>query len=459
MRHHGLLSDPSAVLARQFKLKASAGNSARSRVFPGHRGKQVFGSLLFLILAGCASHLHNASNLSLAQKADGELVAITRSNATTFESMLTNLDTFSKVNAELYESLAQRQAQIQARQVKHLTWRDLQDSFASNGPLSKLQGRLNARTNAINAELKLLRGESREALKAAAESRNELDAAKAVVTSWNRKVAVLQELIETAPSLKDALKDTAAPKDFGGQIEAYTAKLNETLGQQQVTFLDADGNSKTNDLATELTDMLNLNVVSTDPDTGTKILEAVRRSFTANAPGLVVTTAGLAKDLAEAESARLSSRLDSLERRLTLLQDAAKVTEFGFKLATEGGAGIRDFPPATNVTLTLISLAKTNNADSDTIAGGLLALSHYITINSEIDAQVERALLDDAHEQHLQSIRTSEFNLRQQEAMAARGLESLVVYHGGGIKSQEISELAFKVVQLGLLSWIGLGVN
>jgi hypothetical protein len=93
------------------------------------------------------------------------------------------------------------------------------------------------------------------------------------------------------------------------------------------------------------------------------------------------------------------------------------------------------------------------------MSDAIQALSTYVMIHSEYVSVIEEAKLNDAYLQHLESIKVSQISLRQHEAMAARGLESLLIYHTGGIKSEEIAEVAFQAVQLGLLSWIGTGIH
>jgi len=421
--------------------------------------------IVFLLLlgTGCASHLHNAGNQILSQQAQEQFETLTKSNQAIFESLQTNLITVSKINSELYASMAAKEAEIQVRQASRLTWQQLRDSFGSDpdkNPLLDLNRQISAKTNQVNEQLKKVRGDSKEALRIVAQTGNELAAAKATVTSWNRRVAVLDKLIAATPSIKEALQQVKAPDDFRQKVEAYTSALKNTLGEQTVVHLDADGNSHTNNLASEIQTMLNLNPLSIDPDTDGKIFESLRTTFNPKAPGLLVTVATLARDLAEAESTRLSLQLDSLESRLHGLEAARRAVEFGTNLSLEATSSIpADFADDANAQQTIASMAHAATPDRDKIAAGMLALSHYVVIQSHIVAKVEEALMHDAYQQHLESIRTSQVNLRQHESMEAHGIESLLVYHSGGIKPQEVAELAFQVVQLGLLSWIGVGIN
>jgi hypothetical protein len=103
---------------------------------------------------------------------------------------------------------------------------ELKSAFGSESPLPGLLAEITKRTNQVNRQLKQVRGESKEALKIVAETGNELNAAKANVTSWNRRVAVLEKIIESTPSIKEALEQVESPDDFREKVEAYMALNN-----------------------------------------------------------------------------------------------------------------------------------------------------------------------------------------------------------------------------------------
>jgi len=430
---------------------------------PMTRSLSLVAALLFLLLfgIGCASHLHNPANQSLSQQAQEQFEALLKANGATFDSMVTNLATFSRINSELYEAMARKAAQLHARRATAMTWGDLRESFGAENPLDSLSKEITNKTNQVNEALKKVAGKSKEALTILGEARSELKAAKATVTSWNRRVAVLDKIIESTPSIKEALEQVRSPEDFRSKVEAYTESLKKRLGEQKVVYLDADGKGQTNTLTDEIKNMLGASSDSRDPDGAGKIVDGLSTVFNPKAPGLVITAASLAKDLAEAESSRLSSQLDSLESRLRGLEEAKKAVQFGVNLSTEALSSIpaADFPDSSKVPDTLKALVKDGEKNQEKIGGALFALSHYVTIHSECVSMVEEALHNDAQQQHLESIRISQINLRQHEFMAARGIESLLIYHSGGIKPEEIAEVAFQVMQLGLLSWIGGGIN
>ncbi len=424
-------------------------------------------SIVSLFTAGgCASHIYNAEDASLAGKAKEQIVALSKSHQTVFSTMSENLQTMSQMEQSLYSELEKKDAEIYARQVLKMGWDKLQAAFGDVGLASEMSAKIEQEIEIINKELLQAQGKKGRVTASLKDANDELESAKKILSGWNRRVAVLEKLIEVTPSIEQALSEVEDEAGFRKKAEDIVKKVRGSLKDVKVSYSDADGTKQEVDLEDEITKLLDTNDVLRrgDLDSG-KIISGINAVVNPKAPGLMVTVALLAKDLADGERKRLLAQIDSLEKRLEVMKRAGKLVDLAKDISLEANSLIpEDIPDGEIVIETLKRLAgEPKPADpedpdkdiGDPLAGAILATQHYVTIAAPITSQVDEAIRKDAYLQHLQSIELGKINSNLHEALVIRGIEGLVTYHEGGVRPGDIADIAYRVSQLSLLGWIG----
>lgn len=411
-----------------------------------------------LLVVGCASHLHNTDDQMLAEQARQQFEDLKKAQIGLFDTMSDNLATMSQAEVKLYKELADRQTEIVARQVPTMKWGKIRSElseFANQMDMEVVSLESNIQQELENA------GKRSAAHKAASKTADEaLVNAKADLTNWNKRVAVLDKLIETIPSIEMALANVNDEDDFRNEAEKIAKDLQTQVKDTNVTFMDADGNEKTVPLKDELISILNVNDALIKGKTGVgKILAGLRAVMKDDAPGLMVTIASMAKDLADLQRQRTLAEIDSLEKRMKSVERARRLADLAKSLATEGASMVQaaKLPEENIAENTLKKLAEEKLKER--LAMAILVMQHYVTISAPISIRLEEVMRDDAYLQHLQSIEISRISTSEHQALIDRGIEGLVIYHQGGIKPEEIADLVYRAVQLGFLGWIGAGVN
>lgn len=420
----------------------------------------LLGAVLFLTIwpiSGCASHLHNADDQLLAEHAQTQFEVLKKEQTQVFGAMSENLTSMSRAEVVLYEELANHEAAIQARRVTKMTWEEFRSQLSVLA--AELEGKVAGMERHIRTALDQTRLKTTNEVSASRTAEEALTKAKMVLTDWNKRVAVLETLIEITPSLEQALAEVKDVDAFKEKATAMAHKVGKEMKEAEVTYITADGDEDKTNLKDELSTLLDVNGnLVLGKDSG-HILAGLRTAFNPDTPGLVVTMAALAKDLADAQRQRTLTELSSLEKRWDVAKRARQLVERANDLSKEGMNLVpaEPFPDTSKTGETIQKLAKKD--PKEMLVNAYLALQHYVTIAGQITARVEDGLREDASIQHLQSIETSQINALQRQALVARGIEGLVIYHRGGVKPEEIAEVAYRAVQLGFLGWIGIGVN
>ena len=402
---------------------------------------------------GCASHLHNPGDEAVSKKAQAQFTELLKAQQGVFEAMKTNLDAMSALEAQAYRDMAKQVGTLEARRVTGMTWAELRTELAGLEP--RLSGNIATLRASIDRDLVSARARSDAALAGEQAADKELEHAKATVTNWNRRVAVLEKLIEITPTLT-ALSET---KGFDG-FKEKAKELVEGAKNTPVTYIDADGKPQKERLGDVFS-----SVLLEAGDTA----EGVKKVFSSKAPGLVVTIAALAKDLAEAERARAHAHLSALNERRAVMLEAERTVEIARKLIKVASNSIKDeaIYPTDDDETTDDTIEKwfagtarvTPVPDNDPLIKAVRAISHYVAVAGPMDGQIAEALRQDAYLRHAHSIEVSRLAAAQHQALVSRGLESLVIYHSGGIKPQEIAELAFSVANLAAFTVIAANTN
>ncbi|MDB6027380.1 MAG: hypothetical protein JWM68_3603 [Verrucomicrobiales bacterium] len=432
-----------------------------------HEQPRPFAPLLAIMamvtVTGC-THLHDDSRHAIVDKAKVQAAALVKAEQHAFDVMSSNLSIMSINEANTFKRLDADVIAVQTRTASRMKWSDLrqQATIGASGssPLTQdLENRVNNLVDDITKELvsaEVAKGKAKHTLDAADA---ELDLAKAKATKWNKQIAVLEKIIELTPSLVTA--------STNGQIKSlddFSAKVTEItkLGKDaQVIYSDADGNSVTNDFVSAAATLADPGQAldKGDSEAG-KLLASVRNVFTPQAPGVVVTAASLAKDLAEARQHRVMAHIDMLTQRIDLAKRAqaavAQAREFAQQMSCIGDT--TKFPNDKSIGETLLELSK-DPLKAEDLAKGLRGAQYYVAITAALTLQAKAAEREVYRLQHLDSIQQSKIAAMEHEALVSRGVEALAIYHEGGVKPEEIADLAFRAAQLGFLSWIGAGVH
>jgi hypothetical protein len=419
-------------------------------------------SLAFVVVtaAACASHLHNASDKALAEQAQKQLQTVIKAEQERLAAITAN---HRKIHAEETRALHELEDPAVAalsRQVLRVTWKQFRSDLGTYEQPGMLVKRINdARDEilkAVNLDFADARLRDDQAKNQQEKAASALAQARGRLTRWNRRVATFEKLIEVAPAAT-ALSEV---KDFDG-FKTTAKSLLASAGAESVTYTDATGTSRTTTLKEELDDLLDESraLRNGDGEAGA-ILAGIKDIVTPQAPGLVVTVASLAKDLAEAERTRTLSGIASLERRLAVVKDLDDTLTLAKELS-RAGAGVKDaaaYPDETRVRETIVALAKSADAGAaEALRRVVEAIQKYVAVAGPLTARARVASREDAYLRHVQSIEESANAVAQHQALVTRGLEGIATYHAGGMKPEQVADLLHKAAQLILLGVIAGG--
>ncbi|MFN0206380.1 MAG: hypothetical protein ACKVS6_08725 [Planctomycetota bacterium] len=438
----------------------------------------IFISIAPLYTLGCASHFHDSANATLANKAREQAAELLKGEEAVFSSMASNLARVSEDKEKAFEAFNASVIAAASSEVldPEFTWEmftkllDKQQKQLVKDREAwsrRLDETLNELTNE-EAGIPKLYEKAGDALKAA---NQQLSAAEEKANQWNRKIAVIEKVIELIPSSLastdasgvGALKDIA--KDLAGSVADAKITFQSVSRTANGKILIQEKTEDLKDAAGEIFDdakALLKDVKETDA-----LAAEIKLIFTPEAPGAALALAAMAKDLAEAERERYRLQIHTAEERSQnivatikeidraqdhLVSARKKITNVQvFKINRAVIQDIQDWsaggPPANAI-----------DGVADPLKNALSAVESYISSrNCRLRvAAFERA---DARALHFNSIQISRQAVRQRDALIAHGIDTLAMYHSGGVKSSQLAEVLYRIVQLGALSWIGIGVN
>lgn len=173
-------------------------------------------------------------------------------------------------------------------------------------------------------------------------------------------------------------------------------------------------------------------------------------------PGITLEILSLGVDLAETQLGRAKAIEERLQEEINVF--SRREEEINEALTWVGRAiieiGSEDFKSELNNTV-LVSIQKSvKNKSTPDAEGLILALQEYVladdlyTLSDNMFEISKSALL------HHYAIEDSAISAREHEALIQRGLETLAVYHTGGITQEEINSIlqAAQAVALGVIS-------
>jgi hypothetical protein len=177
-------------------------------------------------------------------------------------------------------------------------------------------------------------------------------------------------------------------------------------------------------------------------------------------PGLTVTILSLAVDLAKAELDRTRLKVNYLEALIETLETEKEGLGSGYAEKAlnilqgriEEGTILRN----ETVLATFDRLRKQPRKEK-AIKGCSRVIAYYAITKTLEESAVLQSQSKPAILAHEYSIRLSAINSREHEALIARGLEGLAIYHAGGIKPEMIANF-LRAAQTAALAVIGAGV-
>ncbi len=373
-----------------------------------------------------------------------------------FYSVTTHLYKAAEQDEEIYEKMGETETEHYARRVNRMTWGNLRDEFGDMGLANELSEEIELSVRVINNELLLVQGKKGKITASLKDANDELKSAKEILSGWNRRVAVLEKLIELIPSTDQALSQIQDIVDFKDKAVDVVKKVRGQLKDVKVSYSDADGNKMEADFEDQITKLLNTDDVLRrgDLDSG-KIITGISAIVTAETPSLMVTVALLAKDIADYERIHLAFKIDLLEKRIEVMYRAKRLVNVAKDYSLDANSlipeGITD---GETVIETLKRLADTPVGPEaeqeviDSIAGAIIVVQHYVTLAGPITSQVEDAIREEAYIQHLQSIEISRVNTIEHEDLLDNGIEGLTIYNNRwSTLSNELGMLSFVVAQ------------
>ena len=232
---------------------------------------QVLLFALAVAVAGCPSHMHNPPDQALAEKAREQVGALSGSLKGTFASMKANLKAMSALESELYETNATSEARTRARSVTRMNWSELREQLGSAGLVGDLNERLTGIASETNKELIYLREKTAREKAQLETTQQELNAARRALTNWNRRLALLEKIIELTPSVETASSEVKESDDFRTTIEGVFRSVWDDLDAATFSYIDANGVEVTDvKLTTETTKLLDestvTNLAKSDPE-------------------------------------------------------------------------------------------------------------------------------------------------------------------------------------------------
>lgn len=394
---------------------------------------------LFLVLNSGCTYMHQPQKDALAKETVEEFKKFQEKSATLYPAMLENLQVTESRVSEVQDKLAQQRELSFANRVHTLTWEQIKKGLqrGKQGQEARKKQLLKEISNLLEkmGEAKVSLHDLKEGLNRAKDA---LGKAIQQENKWKAQAALFRG---TIPLVFQAIKNDKLDVN---QIEADKAKVLDQL----VEVRDSP-KPKTVGAILDCKDLVplleNYNLDIFNPK---------------KAPGLTVTILSLALELSQAEYDRARLKVDYLGALIESLQAEIEGLNSGYgeialDLLDSLIAG-RVASPKEKVLGTLNRLRRQPEKVSafDVCAR---VLAYYAVMRTMEESAVLRLQSRPAILAHEYSIKLSAIDSREHEALIARGLEGLAIYHQGGIKPEMIANF-LRAAQAAALAVIGAGV-
>jgi len=99
------------------------------------------------------------------------------------------------------------------------------------------------------------------------------------------------------------------------------------------------------------------------------------------------------------------------------------------------------------------------SSPQELMADAIESVQKYVIASGPLYARIVGAFREDARLQHLNSIQVSRHAVAQHDTLVARGINALTIYHSGGIKTEEVAEIAYRIAELTILGVIAQRID
>lgn len=438
---------PKSPGGRYFGIGVGRAAKLPGAMWPPGLSPRLLGALM-LILAplsltcSCVTYLHNPGKAALAKDTSEEFKKFQAASPQLNAAMLQNVQ---KVELKASKRQAEITAEIVASfadQVHTVTWEQVEKELEA-AKAQQVQ-RQQAIKDAVKDILKKM-GEAKPKVDNAEDGLRQVSKLlkKAIdkENQWQARQVLFRESIQFMAQV--------AAENLKLEPSILEAKKREILGKEiNIVFLASDDNLKTTYSTLE-------QVLASDTDAFNNLFDP------RSAPGLTVTILSLAEDLAKVQCDRaelqvwyLGAKYKALKVQMAQMENSQKNIETALVMINDR-LGEGSFLPRDTALTTINKLHKTGKQNAIIAAGRATTLYGVIKILDEsarLELQARPDILD-----HEYSIRLATINGKEHEALISRGLQSLVIYHEGGVKPEMIANF-IRATQTVALAVIGAGV-
>jgi hypothetical protein len=400
------------------------------------------------LLAGCSiipSHIHNETDAKTALQAQADMADYAKNAPAMYLAMTTNVEKFKVEEEYLLSELARNYKSALITTLPTMTWEhflsrltnDLQQITNFETEFSQVASNYVVSQHLANADLNTAEGEIKTVQTAATEAEQD-------VASWNSYVALLQQGFRNLPTDVGSLKTSTSLSSIQNAAAS--------LGTNRIIYSDANGKPVTNtvsEIVVSQAERIGSGIIAMTGTNASKI------KFP-NAPGITLQILNLALDLAQLQQKKAQARLNQLDVRATMFEDALAQMLLAHELLLEVSNGVRDgtlSASGKNPYATIMAeWSAANKLTVDQYGSGLwgrvngvaevLLYLRKLAIAESIIARNQTLFeLDVARLNHEESIANSALSDAAHQALIKSGLDGLVAYHQSGFTEEDAANI------------------
>jgi len=368
-------------------------------------------------------YIHNEERAKLSQEAQDSFDTYRKGSLNVFDQMQSNLNVSGKFWTDSTNIATSLQSDVFIQALPLYTWQE----FLSPEKFLKKIGNTNKEINSVYLE-----------------SKANLD------TQNDASLKSLKDAVAKLGVNKEELKDRKSViKSLNNKLKEQETE-NEKYQENIRDFRKAIINLAKNGADMSVDDLAKSVLVNQNLDLS-------------KGPGFKTTLISLALDLAEAERDRTSTEIDFLQNVINNATEQQSIVKEADEILKEAAGdyidfpkpgGLKNFNEKQRITNTIVKVLEQYHA-ATSVGARLEQYSNLQTILEVIGniAVVESIYNPELKEleqelvalEHYRSIQVSRINASAREDIISRGLESLAIYHAGGIRPEEIAQFIYAV--------------
>jgi len=426
-----------------------------------------------LMLTGCRGldtlnparlYIHNAERAKLAQEARDDFDKYRTESLNVFDQMLSNLNHSDRIWTDSTRIAMDLQKGVFLEAIPLFTWKQFMSPDNDESVHKELlatigkqddDNRNRLKKTAVGLEINEKALVNRKA--AITELEAKLKTQEEANKEYEKNIEEFREaIIKLAGDAGNGSSDAGESVSGGGEGEknadggkggsASTVDLMKSIpassNEGGITADDAEESDLRDDLIQTIRAARNLNL---DPSKG---------------PGFKITLISLAIDLAEAERDRTSTEIDFLEKVIKNGKKQGVLFSEANELLNSAADDYKDFPDLLDksfgedqkIANTIIKVldqyhgapgADDRLIEYSNIQAILEVIGNMAVVDNIYLPELQELAQDLASLEHNRSIQLSKTNALACEAIISRGLESLAIYHAGGIKPEEVARFIY----------------